>query len=221
MTPNDTNVIMTIMARKRNKKITRFHSEWMFNGESILFHEIMELPNDVIREFESLSRSGARIKDVRRSDLKHPKYSKTIVRKYQTVKRLKPEEKPIAPQKQKNIDYHTLMNLRAAELERNLPKSEQWFRSLYTQHKHEKDEYNRPFKGKIPDIINHQFKYIVEVDGSIHDTAKQIIIDRNKDIIFKKAGYQVFRVIAYDQFSFNECLSEIKQIRGDIIKNNL
>lgn len=103
----------------------------------------------------------------------------------------------------------------AKKLEADLPKSEIWFRSLYDNHfKCGSDHYNRVLKGRyIPDLINFLHSYIVEIDGSIHTTTYQIEQDKKKDKYYKKLGFQVFRIVAYDIKSYIECIDSLIELR--------
>jgi very-short-patch-repair endonuclease len=104
-------------------------------------------------------------------------------------------------------------------LEADLPKSEQWFRSLYIKEEFKrtfsedlfKDKFNKPFNSKyIPDVTNIGYKYIIEIDGSIHNTPDQIFKDKIKDYYFTKRGYLVIRVKHYDLLGYNKCIELIK-----------
>lgn len=108
---------------------------------------------------------------------------------------------------------------RAERLEQNLPKSEVWFRELYKEYIHEKDEFNSPFAGRIPDLINKEFKYIVEIDGSIHNHSSQIKRDANNMLRYFNEGFKVFRVKAYSIRDFNACIDWIKDIRKGNVNN--
>lgn len=46
----------------------------------------------------------------------------------------------------------------------------------------------------IADFFLKGKKTVIEVDGSIHETKEQQIIDDHKDAIYKKSGFRVFRV---------------------------
>lgn len=107
----------------------------------------------------------------------------------------------------------------ADELEKNLPNSEIWFREIYHKCnlKDKFDEYNRPFEHYIPDIINHRYKYIIEIDGSIHDLENIKKRDIKKDFKFKSKGYQVIRVIAYNINSLIDCIRMVYKIRNNQI----
>jgi len=102
----------------------------------------------------------------------------------------------------------------AIRLNKDLPKSEKWFHSLWEPHKHKKDHYNHTFNGVyIPDIINKQHRYIIEVDGTIHDKPTQKIKDLEKDIYYMRHGYFIFRIRAYDIDAFTPLLDQITKLR--------
>lgn len=117
-------------------------------------------------------------------------------------------------------EVEALFQERSKKLESSLPKSEIWFRAKY-----EKEDINRQFKEKlfkdhyndpvnrtyIPDVHNRGYKYIIEVDGSFHDRADQQLKDIKKDYYFRKRGYLVLRVKAYDEDSYNECIQKLKE----------
>lgn len=103
----------------------------------------------------------------------------------------------------------------AYQLNCNLPKSEQWFWDKWKKADmaDQFDYPNKPRFGFIPDVINMVYKYIIEVDGSIHDNLKQQLKDNFKDSVFLKRGYVVVRVKAYCDKSFDECVTVIKERR--------
>ena len=110
---------------------------------------------------------------------------------------------------------------RAEELNQNLPKSEIWFHNLYEQYRDKNDLNNHPFHNRIPDVINKKYKYIIEIDGSVHDTLKQIKVDKKKNDLFIKSSYCVFRVKAFDEQSFNKFLKYILFIRESNVNHKV
>lgn len=118
---------------------------------------------------------------------------------------------------QRNIDSRIITGLLkfASELEENLPKSEVWFRSLYEKtYKHKKDKFNQVFKARfIPDVVNKHYRYIIEIDGSIHNSSNIKAKDKRKDAFYKLKGYKVFRIEAYSINSFNEVMKLITKYR--------
>jgi len=105
----------------------------------------------------------------------------------------------------------------AYQLNCNLPKSEQWFWDKWRKADmaDQFDYPNKPRFGFIPDVINMVHKYIIEIDGSIHDDLKQQIRDTHKDVVFVRKGYLVVRVTAYCDKSFDECVTAIKARRSN------
>lgn len=102
----------------------------------------------------------------------------------------------------------------ANRLEAQLPRSEQWFRKHWPII--EGEQFNIPFAERyIPDVYNKQYNYIIEIDGSIHNTDRQIIKDWHKDQFFKARFINVFRIKAYDLGQ----LKEVRQLVEDLINN--
>lgn len=63
---------------------------------------------------------------------------------------------------------------------------------------------NAPLRGYLPDIRNKLLKYVIEVDGSIHNLPEIQAKDKAKDTQFNALGYTVFRIKAYDLNRLNE-----------------
>lgn len=57
----------------------------------------------------------------------------------------------------------------AIELNANLPRSEKWFWKHYQRFSVPKDIKNGPWGYYIFDIINHEYRYAIEVDGKSHE----------------------------------------------------
>jgi very-short-patch-repair endonuclease len=81
----------------------------------------------------------------------------------------------------------------ALKLESNLPKSERWFRKLWETNNFRDayDRYNHPWCRRIPDLVNHKYRYIIEIDGSYHDLESQKTIDAKKDRFFRIKAYNI------------------------------
>jgi very-short-patch-repair endonuclease len=94
----------------------------------------------------------------------------------------------------------------ADKLQKNTPKSEVWFLTHYKPHRF--DSFNVPFGPFIPDVINKRLRYVIEIDGSIHNLKEVMFNDWKKDQYYKKRYYKVFRVKAYDIESLNKFLIE-------------
>jgi very-short-patch-repair endonuclease len=102
------------------------------------------------------------------------------------------------------------------ELNKNMAQSEIWFKSLYEKHnlKMEHDLFNKPLKSVyIPDVLNRRFKYVIEIDGSIHRTKSQIETDNKKDIFYSKCNMFVIRIIAYDIKSYIDGMNKLIDYR--------
>lgn len=98
----------------------------------------------------------------------------------------------------------------ALKLNENMPKSEVWFLKevekinitlYFTQ--------NQPFGRYIPDFINKTYKIIIEIDGSIHNTKAQREKDAKKDRFYKGRGYDVIRIVAYDDYSLKKGIDKL------------
>lgn len=105
---------------------------------------------------------------------------------------------------------------RSFELNKDLPKSEQWFQKIYS--KDLNDQYNKPFCGFIPDVINKKYKYIIEIDGSIHLTKKVMAKDKKKDVRYNLSDYKVFRIEAFNDEQAKNVIEQINLIKLEYIK---
>lgn len=111
---------------------------------------------------------------------------------------------------EKKIRLHTL----SAKLILSTPRSECWFQKLYKPYQCYSDKFNIPIHNTyIPDVSNLQFKYIIEIDGSVHDKSSQQLKDRKKDSFYKRLGYKVFRIEAYNHTQFTNTIKEIEDLR--------
>lgn len=114
----------------------------------------------------------------------------------------------------------------AKKLNSNIPKSEKWFLEYYENIIHWEDKFNVVYSWTIPDVLNLHFKYVVEVDGSIHDLPEIQERDRVKNQIYKKNGLKVIRIKAFDIESLKLGLISILEARNyrnahiTIIKDN-
>lgn len=106
------------------------------------------------------------------------------------------------------------------DLEDSLPKSEKWFREKYLKESLNRifkedsftDKFNKPYNDKyIPDIHNAGYRYVIEVDGSWHDRIDAKIKDFKKNHYFDKRGFLLIRVIAYDDKSYEDCITKLKE----------
>lgn len=110
------------------------------------------------------------------------------------------------------------------QLENNLPKSEVWFRDLYIKEVFDKrhnnpffcDKFNESINNKyIPDVSNRGYRYIIEIDGSWHDQLEAQRYDDKRDYYFKKRGYEIIRIKAYDLASYTLGMD---RLRAHLIK---
>jgi very-short-patch-repair endonuclease len=101
---------------------------------------------------------------------------------------------------------------KALMLKKNLPRSERWFwkRWRQTEFYNEFDMSNEPFLEFIPDVINHKYKYIIEVNGKAHENRAQIKRDIFKKALYKKNGYKVFSIKAGNDESFSSFIENVK-----------
>lgn len=134
---------------------------------------------------------------------------KLTKRKYRIEQKI-PVKKKI---RKNSIEYKAIM------LEADLPKSEVWFREMYLKEDFQrqfsedlfKDKFNYPFNRKyIPDIVNMGYKYVIEIDGSIHNKPEQILKDKIKDHYFNKRGYIVIRVRHWNMDDYKSCIERVK-----------
>jgi len=105
----------------------------------------------------------------------------------------------------------------AEKLRAETPKSEQWFQSLWMPLKDEHDEFNIVFGRTIPDCINHKFKYVIEIDGSVHKKKSVVARDTFKDRYYAKRGYELFRLTAYDAEGFAGLCELVERHRAGIV----
>lgn len=75
------------------------------------------------------------------------------------------------------------------------------------------DKSNVTFMGFIPDVINHRYRYIIEIDGSYHLKPEQAQRDKLKDDVFRRSGYKVFRLKAYSDACFQHLVQNVKRLR--------
>lgn len=114
------------------------------------------------------------------------------------------------------------LNAFANKLNQNLPRSECWFKSLYTRHYSiSSDKYNQPVNKYIPDVVNLEFKYIIEIDGSVHNLDCVKLKDLTKEQVYTKLGFKVFRIRAYNELDYIKVIDELVKIRGNISKPTL
>ena len=103
----------------------------------------------------------------------------------------------------------------ANNLRSNLPRSEQWFWSEWRDAGmiDPCDESNSVFNGIIPDVINRKYKYVIEIDGSIHKKKKVLKKDNRNNSIYIKNNYHLFRIEAFNYDHFGILIDQILKIR--------
>lgn len=79
--------------------------------------------------------------------------------------------------------------------------------------KHEEDVPNSVFCGYIPDVVNHRYRYVIEVDGGVHQRPSVRSKDAFKDKVFKKKEYEVFRIDAYNHEQFGTLVDLVSSRR--------
>lgn len=109
------------------------------------------------------------------------------------------------------------INGKARELESNLPRSEVWFRFHWKKcgFHNEHDEFNTRWVNRIPDCVNHKFRYVIEIDGSIHETEIQKAIDKKKDRFYAKQKYAAFRIKHNDLHRLMDVGRQVTEIRKE------
>lgn len=115
--------------------------------------------------------------------------------------------------RKKKKKINSRLQMYANQLNENLPKSEVWFHEYYKDYIHKFDLLNSVFGTTIPDVINRMYKYVIEIDGTMHNTERQKLRDIEKNAYYKKQGYSVFRIIAYDNTMRTLVVDTIKDFR--------
>jgi very-short-patch-repair endonuclease len=92
---------------------------------------------------------------------------------------------------------------------KNIPR-QAWFWNLYRIHKDFHDVANTPCGYYIPNVANHKYRYIIQIDSDREDIKAK---DIKKDKYFTGRGYAVFRIKAFDDVAFSELISRIAEKR--------
>lgn len=144
---------------------------------------------------------------------KKRKQQKEIRRSYKKAKPFFTSDSGVdeGPMVAQRLDQFIKTNLK------KLPKSEQWFHSLYCDYNDMNDYWNKPLGLYIPDVANYRYKYVIEIDGSIHKLPRLIKKDKEKDLYYESKGYKVIRVTAYDENQFRKAIHILKVIRKELI----
>jgi very-short-patch-repair endonuclease len=100
-------------------------------------------------------------------------------------------------------------------LKKVLPRSEQWFMKTYHSMQDQYDKFNEVLGWYIPDVHNPTYKYIIEIDGSYHDRPDQKAKDLRKDLAYRRQGYTVIRIKAYDFASLEAGLKIVLELRNE------
>ena len=135
-------------------------------------------------------------------------------RKEKLIKDKKARQKAKIDLKKQRFFEEERAHQRARDLRIAPPKSEQWFWKHYREHAHPMDCRNIVFCKFIPDVVNHYYKYVIEVDGSIHNNKEQKHRDFLKDRVFQSQGYVVIRVKDNDYEDLKKCIDQVKTIRN-------
>lgn len=104
----------------------------------------------------------------------------------------------------------------------NLPKSEEWFMDYYKDFKDSADIFNVPINDKyIPDVSNKKYRYVIEIDGSIHDLPEIKAKDQVKQKYYQSKCIDVYRIKAYDNKQLVEVVQKIVNKRKKLDKKCL
>jgi hypothetical protein len=100
-------------------------------------------------------------------------------------------------------------------LQFNPPASDRWFQRRWKESGmlHWLDRFNSCEGPYIPDCINRNKKYVIEVNGSIHETPEMIKKDLEKKRYFESLKFKFFVVKPYDNKSFNELVIAVRELR--------
>ena len=170
-------------------------------------------------EHPEINRLKAEIRAIRANNAEKRALRKRLKALKRGIKRKHRKERLKGVKVHKKSRATLFIERKAASLEGNLPTSEKWFRELYLKEDIKrtfsedlfKDEFNRPFNSKyIPDVCNRGYKYIIEIDGSIHSRPDIILKDKIKDYYFTKRGYIVIRVKYGNMDDYKKCIELVK-----------
>ncbi len=127
-----------------------------------------------------------------------------------------------AKAKAKAVKFKNLSRIQQYQfkLNANLPASERWFQNKwkleifpwkpdFTMYQ---DEYNGIIGSYIGDVVNRGFKYVIEIDGSFHDSAKQQFKDSIRQKEIEAKGFTVIRVKSYDEEGYKKVLEQVCKI---------
>lgn len=102
-------------------------------------------------------------------------------------------------------------------LRNRLPLAERWFWRLWTRAgmRLKADRSNEPIGFYIPDVVNRRWFYIIEIDEPHHLQPAQAAKDAQKDQYYRKMGFGVFRIPAYDEEAFVRTLAAVLRLRQE------
>jgi very-short-patch-repair endonuclease len=108
----------------------------------------------------------------------------------------------------------------AERLRNNLPASEVWFWTEWIKAGMRLEDVsdNVVFGRYIPDVVNHTFRYVIEVDGSIHHKDEVKRKDAKKEKVFANKGYEVFRIKAYSYDQFGMLVDMVEKHREKYLR---
>lgn len=118
------------------------------------------------------------------------------------------------------VPGHDIRLRKLAEIQKDLSwASERWFFDKYkeTNNHMTSDRFNEPFGPWIPDVINHHYKYVIEIDGSIHRRKDVKKRDQRKNRWFADRGYSVIRISAFDNKSFKNGMKRLNKIHDECL----
>lgn len=100
-------------------------------------------------------------------------------------------------------------------LRHRTPASERWFQREWKTRGmlDDQDLFNWKHGPFIPDCFNSKFRYVIEVDGSIHSLQSVRQNDERKERFFVERGFSVFRVKAFDFMSLGSVIDQVRLIR--------
>lgn len=119
-----------------------------------------------------------------------------------------------------DIEFHIskweFIKKRSSELNNETPKSERWFREKFQKEPFFKKlhiKYNHPMFGRfIFDLYIPYYRLCIEIDGSIHELPEVQKKDKFKTEMTRRHGFNIIRVKAYDDESYDECIKLINML---------
>jgi very-short-patch-repair endonuclease len=136
-------------------------------------------------------------------------------------RKIKDRFKRVTKKEAKRLDNKRTRRLKhivkrfSKKLQKEPHVSDIWFKNKWAEVRmeHSDDEYNVALGLFVPDCINRYFRYVIEVDGSYHLRADQRAKDARKDVYYGSLGYAVFRVISFNNRSFDKLVSNMIKYR--------